>query len=205
MRHDSCRQCTKRRIKCDKGTPSCAKCIKKDLVCSGIGMTYQFVETTTPETIEASRGRVCDHEGDAFDDASNNAISPGLRLTRGNSTGFVVDESEDIEGTLVSSSGVQQFIDEAVIHRPRQQRVSGVETAQMSKFSLHYHVALYKPGQVMLMDHCKLIILNHQFAFVSHVWVLKTISSRQGHCTIYDDRPRCRQQRISRSHITYGA
>lgn len=119
-------------------------------------MTYQFVENTTPETVEASRRGAGNDEGDAFDDDSNNAISPGLRQSDDNSTGFVVDESDDVEGTVVSSSGVQHFIGDAVVHRPTQQRASGVNTARMSKFSLHYPVALYKPGQVMLMDHCKL-------------------------------------------------
>jgi len=162
MRYDSCRQCTKRRIKCDKGTPRCAKCIKKNIECSGVGKTYQFVENKTPETIEnsstaESRQREARHdEGDASDDVSNTAVDANLRSTS-DDVGFVVDEGDgddDVEGTVFHQSGDQQFIDGAVVHRPGQQG------AQMSKFSLHYPVALYKPGQVMLMDHCKPILLG---------------------------------------------
>lgn len=160
MRYDSCRQCTKRRIKCDKGTPRCAKCIKKNIECSGIGKTYQFVENRTPGTIESSssaqsRQREARHdEGDASDDASNTAGCSSLQSTGDENVGFVVDEGEDVEGTVFSPSGDQQFIDGTAVYRPGQQR------AQVSKFSLHYPVALYKPGQVMLMDHCKPTLLE---------------------------------------------
>lgn len=160
MRYDSCRQCTKRRIKCDKGTPRCAKCIKKDLACSGIGKKYQFVANRTPETIEASHREARDNEGETYDDVSDIATYPSLRSNGDDSTGFVLDESDDVEGTVVSASGAQQFIGEAISHRPRQQTTSSADTAQMSKFSLHYPVALYKPGQVMLMDHCKPTLLE---------------------------------------------
>jgi len=155
MRYDSCRQCTKRRIKCDKGTPRCAKCIKKDLACSGIGKKYQFVENKTPETIEASHKDAHHVDGEAYGDVSNAATYTSLRSTGDDSTGFILDESDDVEGTVVSASGAQQFIGKAISHRPRQQTTSGADTTQMSKFPLHYPVALYKPGQVMLMDHCK--------------------------------------------------
>jgi hypothetical protein len=59
----------------------------------------------------------------------------------------VLEGIEDVEGSAVSSPGVEQFIDEAIVHQPRQ---------QMSSFSLQYPIALYNPGQAMLMDHCKL-------------------------------------------------
>ena len=188
MRYDSCRQCTKRRIKCDKGTPRCAKCIKKDLECSGIGKTYQFVKNRTPETIEASY-RVARHvEGEVSDDVSNTATYPSLGSTADDSTGFILDESDDVEDAVVSASGAQQFIDEAISHRLRQQGASGVEDAQISKFSLHYPVALYKPGQVMLMDHCEL--LPGTLICLSLVRRgLNSIFSRQGHSAVYDSRP----------------
>ena len=162
MRYDSCRQCTKRRIKCDKGTPTCGKCIKKGIECSGIGKTYHFAENKTPETIEAARRGPSLDEDDAYDDTSNAGVCPGFRPTSADSTGFVVDESDDVEDTVFSPSGAQQFIEEAVVHRPGQQ------SAQMSKFSLHYPVPLYKPEQVMLMDHCKLTLLIGRFEYISH-------------------------------------
>ena len=44
MRLDSCRQCVRRRIQCDAGTPECAKCLKKNIKCSGVGKQYRFVD-----------------------------------------------------------------------------------------------------------------------------------------------------------------
>ena len=186
MRYDSCRQCTKRRIKCDKGTPRCAKCIKKDLECSGIGKTYQFVENTTPETIEATRREKRDVEGEALDDVSNTFIDSSLRSTSNDSTGFILDEGDDGEGTVVIASGVQQYINEAVPHRPMQQIASGADTAQMSKLSLHYPVALYKPEQVMLMDHCKSTSWSCGLRLLRE---LNSVPSRQGDSTLHDNRP----------------
>lgn len=189
MRYDSCRQCTKRRIKCDKGTPRCAKCIKKDLQCSGVGKKYQFVENRTPETIEASHSKVRHVEGEAYDDVSNIPNSQSLRLISDDSTAFIRDESDDVEGTVVSTSGAQQFKDEAIARRPRQQIASGADTAPMSKFSLHYPVALYKPGQVMLMDHCKSLCCDYDLRLLFVYPELNFISSRQGHSTVHDSRP----------------
>ena len=188
MRYDSCRQCTKRRIKCDKGTPRCAKCIKKDLKCSGIGKTYQFVENRTPETIEASFRGARHVEGEVSDDVSNTATYPSWGSTADDSTGFILDESDDVEDAVVSASGAQQFIDEAISHRLRQQGASGVEDAQISKFSLHYPVALYKPGQVMLMDHCELLP-GTLICLCLLRRGLNSIYSRQGHSAVYDSRP----------------
>lgn len=37
-----CYECSQRRIHCDRGEPSCAKCIAKDIPCSGLGIRYRF-------------------------------------------------------------------------------------------------------------------------------------------------------------------
>lgn len=140
-------------------------------MCSGIGKTYQFVENTTPESIEKSssaqsRQREARHdEGDASDDVSNTAGCSSLQSTGDDNVDFVVDEGdedENVEANVFAQSGDQQCIDQAVVHRPGQQR------AQTSKFSLNYPVALYKPGQVMLMDHCKPTLLELWCAFIFH-------------------------------------
>ncbi|KAG9756158.1 hypothetical protein KCU73_g5058, partial [Aureobasidium melanogenum] len=44
MPRDGCKECSRRRIKCDKGTPECAKCLKKGIQCTGIGRQIRFVE-----------------------------------------------------------------------------------------------------------------------------------------------------------------
>ena len=156
MRYDSCRQCTKRRIRCDQGVPRCAKCIKKGLECSGIGKTYQFVQNTTPETIETSsslRSRQsgpCAGEGDAPNDVTNTADD--------GSVGFIVNEGEDIEAITASQADTQQSIDGTILHLPREQTVSGMIAAHTPHYPLDYCLALYKPGQLMLLDHCKLTL-----------------------------------------------
>jgi hypothetical protein len=46
MPRDGCRECLYRRIRCDKTNPSCQKCIKKGIECSGVGK-FCFVEGVT--------------------------------------------------------------------------------------------------------------------------------------------------------------
>ncbi|CAD0084658.1 unnamed protein product [Aureobasidium vineae] len=44
MPRDGCKECSRRRIKCDKGAPECAKCLKKGIKCTGVGRQIRFVE-----------------------------------------------------------------------------------------------------------------------------------------------------------------
>lgn len=46
MPRDGCRECLYRRIRCDKTDPSCQKCIKKGIECSGVGK-FCFVAGVT--------------------------------------------------------------------------------------------------------------------------------------------------------------
>jgi hypothetical protein len=46
MPRDGCRECLYRRIRCDKTEPSCQKCLKKGLECSGVGK-FCFVNGVT--------------------------------------------------------------------------------------------------------------------------------------------------------------
>lgn len=46
MPRDGCRECLYRRIKCDKTDPSCQKCVKKGIECSGVGK-FCFVSGVT--------------------------------------------------------------------------------------------------------------------------------------------------------------
>ena len=47
MPRDGCKECSRRRIVCDKNTPQCQKCIKKGISCTGIGIHYRFVAAKT--------------------------------------------------------------------------------------------------------------------------------------------------------------
>ncbi|KAF2649367.1 hypothetical protein K491DRAFT_610946 [Lophiostoma macrostomum CBS 122681] len=57
MRYDSCRQCIKRRIRCDQQDPRCGKCIKKGIQCSGVGKQFRFVLQTPSLPIARSKRR----------------------------------------------------------------------------------------------------------------------------------------------------
>jgi len=131
MRYDSCRQCTKRRIKCDQGVPRCAKCVKKGLECSGIGKTYHFVENKTPDTILASSSARSRHDEQRNDELDN------------------PDQvSETTVCSIVSSPPSAQ--------QQHQASYQNALAARTTECSLSYPVAFYKPGQMVLLDHCKL-------------------------------------------------
>lgn len=42
IHHLGCYQCSRRRIDCDRQQPTCQKCAKKGLACSGLGIRYRF-------------------------------------------------------------------------------------------------------------------------------------------------------------------
>lgn len=164
MRYDSCRQCTKRRIKCDKGAPRCAKCVKKGLECSGIGKTYHFVENVTPETVGTSfslRNRHGQLHHDVLNDVSGTAVCPNLQTTISNYRGFNVDEDDDVEATVYSSMASRQPVDGISPHRQVQQTASEAVAARGTQYPLGYPVQIYKPGQVMLLNHCEYIFLDY--------------------------------------------
>ena len=166
MRYDSCRQCTKRRIKCDKGMPRCAKCVKKGLDCSGIGKTYQFVKNTTPDTISASlpaqncyggprQNDQCDFPGHV----PSTAIRTSSRSVGDDSSGFILEEDNHVSATVSSPSGAQHSTNAIPVHDTGLQTVPNILIARTTEYPLNCPVALYKPGQMVLLDHCKPTIM----------------------------------------------
>lgn len=88
MPRDGCRECLYRRIRCDKTEPSCQKCIKKGIECSGVGkfcfvagVTRRRRKTTPPSTTSkaGSNGVLVNvahrsqepHAGNVFDNSSS--------------------------------------------------------------------------------------------------------------------------------------
>lgn len=55
----------KRRIKCDRTEPQCGKCIKKGIVCPGMGIRYRFNDGI------AARGRFKGKDKPVLDDAES--------------------------------------------------------------------------------------------------------------------------------------
>lgn len=70
MRDDSCRQCIRRRIRCDATLPECLKCKKKGITCSGAGKQYRFVDVSvTRRRKKSSRIAL------SFDDANQSGTA----------------------------------------------------------------------------------------------------------------------------------
>jgi hypothetical protein len=164
MRYDSCRQCTKRRIICDKATPQCSKCVKKGLDCSGIGKKYRFVEQSTSCVLKKyASGKVGVKEvrrqsdRDAPKNSSSTAVVSTNQLTGVDVTSVAVDYEIDVEGTAASSSCLGPSISKLRPQQQQQQQLMpfSVVVAQQSDFPLSYTLETIKPEQMMLFDHCK--------------------------------------------------
>ncbi|KAH7086061.1 hypothetical protein BKA63DRAFT_32045 [Paraphoma chrysanthemicola] len=54
MPSTSCRECSRRRIKCDASVPHCQKCKKKGLECSGYGFRYRFANSLSSDRQQPS-------------------------------------------------------------------------------------------------------------------------------------------------------
>lgn len=162
MRFDSCRQCTKRRIKCDKGTPRCSKCIKKGIECSGVGKTYHFVQNITPSTVETSLSEKYrptesrQGETQVLDAASSAASSSSLPLQSEDNDGFAADLDDAIEDVVPSSSGADQLVNANGLQYQVQRNNLHTASTPHYEYRLNYPLGIYKPGQLMLLDHCKL-------------------------------------------------
>lgn len=162
MRFDSCRQCTKRRIKCDKGTPQCSKCIKKGIECSGVGKTYHFVQNSTPSTVEtflSDKHRTRQGETHVLDAATSDVSSSSLQLHSEDNDGFVEDFDDAIEDVVPSSSRPGRRIDMSGLQYQVQRNMLHTASTHKSEYRLNYPLGIYKPGQLMLLDHCKLTTL----------------------------------------------
>lgn len=88
MPRDGCRECLYRRIRCDKTDPSCQKCIKKGIECSGVGkfcfvagVTRRRRKITAPSTSKANSSANLEDVASEpqelhADNSRNNASSP---------------------------------------------------------------------------------------------------------------------------------
>ncbi len=166
MRYDSCRQCTKRRIKCDKSTPQCFKCVKRGLECSGVGKKYHFVEDYTSRVVKASslshgpsyRERLQQGDRIKLNDGPHKSwkeVQATLDEGRDRSTEGG-DEHCEVEATVVSPSclGVPHA-DTATAIQPLLQAFSLTSLVQEATPPLISSLQTHRPEQMMLFDHCK--------------------------------------------------
>lgn len=164
MRYDSCRQCTKRRIKCDKGSPRCSKCVKKGIECSGVGKTYRFATNLTPVTVEtslsagASVEKLRQDELGASCDASSSAVTSGLQSDAELVGGSIVDHYDDNEVETISSTELEVYTNHINSHDQAQQSSRSLIAHSSNGYQLNQPLDMYKPEQVILLNHCKLIL-----------------------------------------------
>jgi hypothetical protein len=170
MPRDGCKECSRRRIKCDKGTPECAKCLKKGIKCTGLGRQIRFVEGTISkgkrkqrtvsgvQNLATNLSRYMDDTILPISPSETHARSSPqdtiLESLIGNVSGFEFqDTDDDIEeiGTVV---------DQRQSHRSTR-----IPSDQNTTVSYHLDpcvdllLEFMKPGIQMLFDHCKLVSL----------------------------------------------
>jgi hypothetical protein len=87
-----CRVCNRRRIKCDRATPSCNKCIKKKLTCPGYGVILNW------EWGVASRGKLARKTIPSLSPvtASSSGTSDGLPSIASTPSSIDVEDSDPL-------------------------------------------------------------------------------------------------------------
>lgn len=167
MRYDSCRQCTKRRIKCDKATPQCLKCSRKGIECSGVGKTYKFAANLTPDAVETSL-RAKDRkeelqQGDlnaqcnATSITATTGLSPDAESIIGEN---LDDDDDDDDETEVGQCTEVELYSKHVTSGQQAYQPSRYAVAHRDNiYRLRHSLEMQKPEQIILLNHCKFTIL----------------------------------------------
>jgi hypothetical protein len=158
MPRDGCKECSRRRITCDKGTPDCAKCLKKGISCTGIGRQIKFVDGLiskgkrkgkTPPNVDNLATRLMQHLDDAqvsepysreyrqVSDEASMPCTPSFEALEGEAeeTALVVHRKQDIHSPPVACTSVELRLD------------PGADLL----------MEFMKPGIQMLFNHCELL------------------------------------------------
>ena len=147
MVSDSCRQCTKRRILCDRGTPRCVKCMKKGIECSGVGRQFRFVNAV------ASRGKL---KGSILPVlATDTPCEPESRLTpvtfqNPTHTTPVLDQIPSSRN-LPSTHGKESSHSESALML---RKSSSKATFPQTHLPLYPALSVLNPSMRMLFHHC---------------------------------------------------
>jgi hypothetical protein len=170
MPRDGCKECSRRRIKCDKGTPECTKCLKKGIQCTGVGRQIRFVEGAI------SKGK---RKGHTIPDVRNLATNLGRHL---DDTTLSVSQTEihagpppqdtDVESPIgcvidLGSQDADDDVEEFGLDVHQRQIYQPTRTPSDERTTMSFHLdpavdlslELLKPGIQMLFDHCKLMAL----------------------------------------------
>lgn len=169
MPRDGCKECSRRRIKCDKGTPECAKCLKKGIQCTGVGRQIRFVEGAI------SKGK---RKGHTVTDVTNIATNLARHM---NDAPVSTPQSETLTEPLHQDTDVEPPIetlgDSGFLDTEDDVEEIGMDVIRRGNYqppqtpsdcaTVSFHLdpgadlilELLKPGIQMLFDHCKPISL----------------------------------------------
>ena len=169
MPRDGCKECSRRRIKCDKGVPECVKCTKKGIKCTGVGRQIRFIEGVI------SKGK---RKGQTFPDVEGfttklglefeNALMSTPRLREHTGTDNEVErasvETEDgPPNNDIDDDGAEEI---QLVRYQGQHDLPAWTLPDDGTFMPFYYdpgadltLELLKPGIQMLFNHCKLELL----------------------------------------------
>lgn len=165
MPRDGCKECSRRRIKCDKGSPECVKCLKKGIQCTGVGRQIRFVEGAI------SKGK---RKGHTISDVKSLATNLSRYM---NDAAVSTPQSEPLTEPTHQDTDVETAIEvvgdtEAVdtnddveeigmdiVQRKNHRPIRAPSDCMTVSFHLDpgadLTLELLKPGIQMLFDHCK--------------------------------------------------
>ena len=156
MPRDGCRECLYRRIRCDKTDPSCQKCIKKGIECSGVGK-FCFVAGVT------RRRRKITAPSTSSTKVVSSATPENLTLgSQGLYSGNGLNDSSNDNRLAVeyepSKSNTQQSGQQLALLPTERSAPPGLLSQTYQQCNLRTDLALegLKPGISELLMNCKL-------------------------------------------------
>jgi hypothetical protein len=183
MPRDGCRECLYRRIRCDKTDPSCQKCLKKGIECSGVGkfcfvagVTRRRRRIASPTT--ASKINSSSTLGSLPVD-SREANGDNL-LTEGNDSGSPSVEQKPLYSNPQQSE--QQL--SLPIHKSSLPTGLSVQTYKPCDVRSDLTLECLKPGISELLMTCKYCDLSCSLLYVQHAETISFQSYSTNHGSV---------------------
>jgi hypothetical protein len=166
MPRDGCKECSRRRIKCDKAEPECAKCTKKGIKCTGVGRQIRFVKGVI------SKGK---REGQVFPgfegfatQLSREIDNPSMSTPCSEEPTELINHVERIPVEVEANNDIDDDGAEEIelVRYQGQHDLPAWTLPDDGTFMPFYYdpgadltLELLKPGIQMLFNHCKLGLL----------------------------------------------
>jgi hypothetical protein len=170
MPRDGCKECSRRRIKCDKGTPECTKCLKKGIQCTGVGRQIRFVEGAISK--EKRKGHTISDVRNLATNLSRHLDDTALSVSQTEIHAGPPPQDTDVESPIgcvvdLGSQDADDDVEEFGLDVHQRQIYQPTRTPSDKRTTMSFHLdpavdlslELLKPGIQMLFDHCKLMVL----------------------------------------------